>query len=85
MKVTVDFESGADGGAGVRRGGETTGTASPASAMDPVAEARAADALRSKLRKILIVLTVICLLLAAAGFAFTRWMMTLPPGTLKGH
>ncbi len=69
MKVTVDFESGADGGAG----------------LDPVAEARAADALRAKLRKILVVLTVVCLLLAAAGFAFTRWMMTLPPGTLKGH
>lgn len=72
MKITVDFDSGPGGAPGE-------------SAKDAAAEAREAAALKARLRKILVALTVLCLLLAAAGFAFTRWMMTLPPGTLKGH
>jgi hypothetical protein len=42
-------------------------------------------ALRSKLRKILIGVTLACVALGALGFFFVRWMATLPPGTLKPH
>lgn len=40
-------------------------------------------ALRARLRKILVLLVVWCLVLGVAGFAFVRWMASLPPGTLK--
>jgi hypothetical protein len=40
---------------------------------------------RAKLRRILVWLWLMCLVLGAAGFAFTRWLATLPPGTLKTH
>jgi hypothetical protein len=40
---------------------------------------------RARLRRILVWLWLMCLVLGAAGFAFTRWMASLPPGTLKAH
>jgi len=40
-------------------------------------------ALRARLRKILAGIVVLCLILGAAGWAFVRWMATLPPGTIK--
>jgi hypothetical protein len=42
-------------------------------------------AVRSKLRKILVGVTIGCLVLGALGFLFVRWLATLPPGTLKAH
>lgn len=52
----------------------------PASAgPDP----RTDPALRSRLRKILAGIVLLCLVLGAAGWAFVRWMATLPPGTIK--
>jgi hypothetical protein len=42
-------------------------------------------AVRSKLRKILAGVTIGILVIAALGFFFVRWLMTLPPGTLKAH
>ena len=38
---------------------------------------------RSRLRWILFWITLGCLALGAVGFAFVRWLATLPPGTLK--
>jgi hypothetical protein len=42
-------------------------------------------AVRSKLRKILLGVTIGCLVLGALGFLFVRLLATLPPGTLKAH
>ena len=43
------------------------------------------EARRAKLRRILVWIWLMCLVLGAAGFAFTRWLATLPPGSLKAH
>jgi len=43
------------------------------------------EARRAKLRRILVWIWLMCLVLGAAGFAFTRWLATLPPGSLKTH
>jgi hypothetical protein len=46
---------------------------------DPIeAPARDGDASRRN-RAILVWITLACLVLAAAGYAFARWMMTQPP------
>jgi flagellar basal body-associated protein FliL len=50
-----------------------------------LSEERDDAALRAKLRKILIGVTIGCLALGAAGYFFVRWLATLPPGTLKTH
>jgi hypothetical protein len=44
-------------------------------AQDPVVKAR--------LRRILLGITILCLILGAAGYVFVQWMASLPPGTLK--
>jgi hypothetical protein len=42
-------------------------------------------ATRERLRKILVGVTIGVCVLGALGFLFVRWMMKLPPGTLKPH
>lgn len=49
----------------------------------PAPEGARSAALQARLRKMLVAIVVMCVALGAAGFAFVRWMMTLPPGTLK--
>jgi len=39
--------------------------------------------IRRKLRRLLIWICLGVLALGAAGYAFVRWMASLPPGTLK--
>jgi len=41
--------------------------------------------IRARIRRMLLVLTILCTAIAVAGFAFVRWLFTLPPGTLKTH
>jgi hypothetical protein len=48
-------------------------------ALDPARD----EAVRARIRKMLAVILLLCLVLASAGFAFVRWLATLPPGTLK--
>lgn len=50
-------------------------------AQDP----RQNAAMRARLRWILGGITLLCLILGAAGYAFVVWMAKLPPGTLKVH
>jgi len=38
---------------------------------------------RLRNRRLAILCVGICLVMAACGFVYVRWLMTLPPGTLK--
>jgi len=51
--------------------------------VDPGRDPARDPALRSRLRWILLGITILCLVLGAAGYAFVQWMASLPPGTLK--
>ena len=55
----------------------------PEGAVDPSRDPASDPALRSRLRRILLGITILCLILGAAGYAFVQWMASLPPGTLK--
>lgn len=90
MKITVDLDSGSGVGAEPAVGAGSGGGAGPGGGAgstthgkDAADAVREVAALRARLKRSLFALAALCLLLAAAGFAFARWMMTLPPGTLK--
>ena len=64
--------------------GSGKGTASMTASQEPAALDPGRDkAVRARIRKMLAVILLLCLVLASAGFAFVRWLATLPPGTLK--
>ncbi|HYJ33658.1 MAG TPA: hypothetical protein VE326_10605 [Candidatus Binatia bacterium] len=56
-----------------------SGAESAASGSDPAQD----PAVKARLRRILLGITILCLILGAAGYAFVQWMASLPPGTLK--
>ncbi|HKO22584.1 MAG TPA: hypothetical protein VJX91_08005 [Candidatus Eisenbacteria bacterium] len=68
---------------------ETTMAATPAEAPTPgVAESpRERDPrVRAKHRRVLLAIAVLCVLLAAIGFVYARWLMTQPlPLKIPGH
>jgi len=68
---------------------ETTMEASPAEAPAPaVAESpRERDPrVRAMHRRVLLAIAVLCVLLAAIGFVYARWLMTQPlPLKVPGH
>lgn len=53
--------------------------------MNAAQDPRQNAAMRARLRWILGGITLLCLILGAAGYAFVVWMAKLPPGTLKVH
>jgi anti-sigma-K factor RskA len=65
---------------------ETT-TAAPAAATAPVETPRERDPrVRAMHRRVLLAIAIACVLLAAIGYVYARWLMTQPlPLKIPGH